>query len=194
MYPPNYAIYHTWVFQVTYVDSEKDLFNRFVQLVKELDPDILVGYEVQMTSWGYLRDRANQLGLQLLSEISRIPCKCMVVMTTTLAPTTTAIVTMATVVTVTTIVAVTTPVVAMKTKCLMVTFLYIYYTVASKPNNIVPSPSNPSHRFAASYTSELKIVGRVVLNLWTIMKYEVETPPFLQSIDHTPYWNCLHIT
>ena len=71
-------------FQVTYVNSEKELFNRFAQLVKELDPDILVGYEVQLASWGFLRDRAEHLGLHLLGEISRVPCECVVSVATSM--------------------------------------------------------------------------------------------------------------
>lgn len=37
------------------------------------DPDILVGYEVQMHSWGYLLQRAAVLGLDLCQQLSRIP-------------------------------------------------------------------------------------------------------------------------
>lgn len=37
------------------------------------DPDILVGYEVQMHSWGYLLQRAAVLGVDLCQQLSRIP-------------------------------------------------------------------------------------------------------------------------
>lgn len=37
------------------------------------DPDILVGYEVQKASWGYLLERAAQLSIDLATEISRLP-------------------------------------------------------------------------------------------------------------------------
>lgn len=37
------------------------------------DPDILVGYEVQMRSWGYLLQRAAVLGLDLCHQLSRVP-------------------------------------------------------------------------------------------------------------------------
>lgn len=37
------------------------------------DPDILVGYEVQMRSWGYLLQRAAVLGVDLCQQLSRIP-------------------------------------------------------------------------------------------------------------------------
>lgn len=37
------------------------------------DPDILVGYEVQMHSWGYLLQRAAVLGVDLCQQLSRVP-------------------------------------------------------------------------------------------------------------------------
>lgn len=37
------------------------------------DPDILVGYEVQMRSWGYLLQRAAVLGVNLCQQLSRVP-------------------------------------------------------------------------------------------------------------------------
>lgn len=37
------------------------------------DPDILVGWEVQMSSWGYLIARAGHLGVDLKQELSRMP-------------------------------------------------------------------------------------------------------------------------
>lgn len=37
------------------------------------DPDILVGYEVQMRSWGYLLQRARVLGVNLCQQLSRVP-------------------------------------------------------------------------------------------------------------------------
>ncbi|CAG13491.1 unnamed protein product, partial [Tetraodon nigroviridis] len=37
------------------------------------DPDILVGYEVQMRSWGYLLQRAAELGVDLCQQLSRVP-------------------------------------------------------------------------------------------------------------------------
>ncbi|EEC17726.1 DNA polymerase zeta catalytic subunit, putative, partial [Ixodes scapularis] len=37
------------------------------------DPDILVGYEIQKSSWGYLLERGSQLRLDLASMLSRVP-------------------------------------------------------------------------------------------------------------------------
>ena len=39
-------------------DSELDLINRLIDIVREFDPDILAGYEVQSSSWGYIIERA----------------------------------------------------------------------------------------------------------------------------------------
>ena len=44
------------------VDTELDLMNRLSDIVLELDPDILTGWEVQHASWGYLNSRAKQFG------------------------------------------------------------------------------------------------------------------------------------
>jgi hypothetical protein len=41
--------------------TEESLFQAFIQLVRKHDPDILVGFEVQMASLGYLIERANAL-------------------------------------------------------------------------------------------------------------------------------------
>jgi DNA polymerase elongation subunit (family B) len=38
--------------------SELDLINQLTDLVREFDPDILTGYEVQSASWGYVIERA----------------------------------------------------------------------------------------------------------------------------------------
>ena len=59
--------------QVEYVSCEHDLLKRLVQLVREEDPDFLIGYEVVMSSWGYLIDRAAVLDINLANEISRMP-------------------------------------------------------------------------------------------------------------------------
>lgn len=41
------------------------------------DPDILLGYEIQMHSWGYLLQRAAALSVDLCQMISRVPgMKC----------------------------------------------------------------------------------------------------------------------
>jgi hypothetical protein len=58
---------------ITYVADEKELFDELIKLVRGCDPDILLGYEVQMLSWGYLKARASYLGINLIGQLSRVP-------------------------------------------------------------------------------------------------------------------------
>ena len=44
-----------------------------VQMYYRWDPDILVGYEVQLLSWGYLLQRSSTLNTNLAVAISRVP-------------------------------------------------------------------------------------------------------------------------
>ncbi|GMH43547.1 hypothetical protein BSKO_11469 [Bryopsis sp. KO-2023] len=53
--------------------DEKNMFQAFMESVRDLDPDVLMGFEVQQESLGFLVDRANQLEINLLREISRLP-------------------------------------------------------------------------------------------------------------------------
>lgn len=53
--------------------SELDMLSRLISLVREIDPDILTGYEVHGSSWGYLIDRAKaKYEFDLRDELSRI--------------------------------------------------------------------------------------------------------------------------
>ncbi|XP_044259688.1 DNA polymerase zeta catalytic subunit [Tribolium madens] len=54
------------------VSTEEELLNEFVKLVQKHDPDILVGYEIEMLSWGYLLDRGQALGHSLVTSLSRV--------------------------------------------------------------------------------------------------------------------------
>ena len=49
------------------------MLEAFVGAVRALDPDILLGWEVQQGSLGYLVDRAALLELPLLRAASRTP-------------------------------------------------------------------------------------------------------------------------
>ena len=49
-YPPNVSIDEE--------DSELDLINRLTNIVRKFDPDVLAGYEVQSSSWGYVIERS----------------------------------------------------------------------------------------------------------------------------------------
>lgn len=44
--------------EVQVENSETDLINALVYIVREFDPDILCGYEVHSSSWGYIIGRA----------------------------------------------------------------------------------------------------------------------------------------
>ena len=56
--------------------TEVKLLEGFIEALQSLDPDILVGFEVQQSSVGYLADRGNQLEMPLLKLISRMPEAC----------------------------------------------------------------------------------------------------------------------
>jgi DNA polymerase zeta len=53
------------------VSSELELLNRVVDTVVELDPDIIVGWDVQIASWGYLNARGQRYGLFICWSASR---------------------------------------------------------------------------------------------------------------------------
>jgi DNA polymerase elongation subunit (family B) len=55
------------------VASEEDLVHAVVDAVKLHDPDLLVGYEIQLSSWGYLIDRSAAKGINLVPMLSRLP-------------------------------------------------------------------------------------------------------------------------
>ncbi|XP_052808091.1 uncharacterized protein LOC128236972 isoform X1 [Mya arenaria] len=59
--------------KVTYVQDEMELLTTFIDLVLNWDADILVGWEIQQLSWGYLLQRASTLGRNLSQALSRLP-------------------------------------------------------------------------------------------------------------------------
>lgn len=59
--------------QVDAEDDELELINRMVDIVRTYDPDILTGFEVHNSSWGYLIERARlQYEFNLPDEFSRM--------------------------------------------------------------------------------------------------------------------------
>ncbi|KAJ8112582.1 hypothetical protein OPT61_g5083 [Boeremia exigua] len=59
--------------EVEYEEDELDLINRIVDIVRQFDPDILTGYEVHNSSWGYLIERARmKFEYNLCDEMSRM--------------------------------------------------------------------------------------------------------------------------
>lgn len=53
--------------------EERDLLDQFINILQSVDPDILLGWDVQGSSLGYLAERAAYLGISLLNKISRTP-------------------------------------------------------------------------------------------------------------------------
>ncbi len=49
--------------------SERDVIARFLHLIRELDPDVIVGYNQDAFDWPYIRKRAEKYGIKL--EIGR---------------------------------------------------------------------------------------------------------------------------
>lgn len=44
------------------VDTELELLNHVADVVMDLDPDIVTGWEIQAASWGYLSARGRECG------------------------------------------------------------------------------------------------------------------------------------
>ncbi|KAF8431631.1 hypothetical protein L210DRAFT_3651027 [Boletus edulis BED1] len=53
--------------------DELDLINRIIDIIVNVDPDILVGWEVQATSWGYISFRGSQYRLDVAELMARAP-------------------------------------------------------------------------------------------------------------------------
>lgn len=57
---------------VIYISNEIEAIDEVIKLVNIHDPDIMCGYEIEMNSWGYVLERAEILGLDVLKDLSRI--------------------------------------------------------------------------------------------------------------------------
>ncbi|XP_023286279.1 DNA polymerase zeta catalytic subunit isoform X1 [Seriola lalandi dorsalis] len=100
--------------QVKCATDEKMLFQELISIMRRFDPDILLGYEVQMRSWGYLLQRAAVLGVDLCQQLSRVPGD-------------------------------------------------------SRENRF----GADTDEYGADTMTEIHVVGRVIINLWRVMKTEV---------------------
>jgi DNA polymerase zeta len=58
------------------VRDELELLNRVVDIVLDLDPDIIIGWDVQNTSWGYLNARALYYGMSVSPGTLRLLLTC----------------------------------------------------------------------------------------------------------------------
>lgn len=54
------------------VDTEQELILSLVQIVSSHDPEILIGYEMEQLSWGFVLERASILNINLGPQLSRI--------------------------------------------------------------------------------------------------------------------------
>lgn len=53
--------------------NEVNLMQLAIDMIRYFDPDIIVGYETETMSIGYLCKRAEYLGIQMQSMLSRTP-------------------------------------------------------------------------------------------------------------------------
>lgn len=58
--------------RVTMVNDEVELLFKLMEIIRSLDPDFLVGFEVEKSSWGYIVSRATYLNIQIATSISRL--------------------------------------------------------------------------------------------------------------------------
>ena len=58
---------------VRYAKNEVSLLNHVVELFRCFDPDIIVGYETETQSIGYICKRAETLTIMMSSMLSRVP-------------------------------------------------------------------------------------------------------------------------
>ena len=101
-------------YDVLYVAEEKDLFAALLDIIHKWDPDILIGYEVQMFSWGFLLERALTFEIDLCTRLARV-----------------------------------------------------------KGSSSSSNMDAEKDRWGAAHTSEIKIAGRIILNVWRLMRHEV---------------------
>lgn len=59
--------------EITLVQTEYALLMNFITLIRKWDPDIFVGYEIEMSSWGYLMQRGQAIDMNLVPLLSRVP-------------------------------------------------------------------------------------------------------------------------
>ena len=99
---------------IQYVAEEKDLFPALIKIIRRWDPDILMGFEIQMFSWGFLLERALVFEIDFCSWLSRV-----------------------------------------------------------KGSSSDCNMDAEKDAWGAAHTSEFKIAGRIILNVWRLMRHEV---------------------
>ena len=58
---------------IQFFSSELELINGVIDLVNELDPDTVVGWDTQISSWGYLQARGTSYG-NTICDLCRAWC------------------------------------------------------------------------------------------------------------------------
>lgn len=58
--------------ELNVVDTELELIMTLVEVVKKYDPEILIGYEMEQLSWGYILERSNILNICISAALSRV--------------------------------------------------------------------------------------------------------------------------
>jgi len=58
--------------ELNIVDTELELIMALVEIVRAYDPEILIGYEMEHLSWGYVLERATKLNISISVALSRI--------------------------------------------------------------------------------------------------------------------------
>jgi len=108
-------------------DDELELIHSLVDLVHELDPDILAGWEIQRSSWGYLATRGSEHGTFIVREsvILRLTKSC--------------------------------------------SGLSVTQLLSRAPHG---SGHAGSDNWSTRHTSNFKVTGRHVLNVWRVMRAE----------------------
>lgn len=108
-------------------DDELELIHSLVDLVHELDPDILAGWEVQRSSWGYLATRGREYGTLVIRKNA-------------------------------------------------ISILTIFCSDLSVTELLSRAPHGSGHagsdNWSTRHTSNFKVTGRHVLNVWRVMRAE----------------------
>lgn len=105
--------------EVLLVKTEMEIFEAFFQKIREYDPDIFAGYEIEAASWGYLVQRGYALNMNLNNALSRMPSE-----------------------------------------------------KAERQNAPTVVDDEDQHDMG-DYYSEQKIPGRILLDVWRLMKHEI---------------------
>ncbi|XP_059610831.1 DNA polymerase zeta catalytic subunit [Phlebotomus argentipes] len=73
MFSKDVGLRHSGVeINAIHAEDEKQVLEKLIELIKFWDPDIFLGYEIEMHSWGYIIERGFVLGLNMPNALSRL--------------------------------------------------------------------------------------------------------------------------